>query len=71
MIPDKPYQVASTTDPSLPYRKWNHHGTCYAPTHRSAAYNTYKGNGDIIDELTGSHGVIFRFSCGLSVSVGL
>lgn len=65
----RPYQVAVTTDPALPYDKWKQLGINYAPTHRSAAYAVYKGDGDIVGESTGFMGVVFLFSCGLSVQV--
>lgn len=68
---DKPYQVATTMDPAKPHRKWDHRGTHYAPSHRSAAYNAYKGDGDIVSESTGAVGVVYLFSCGLSVQVHL
>jgi hypothetical protein len=67
----RPYQVATATDLNLPHRKWRHHGTFRAPTHRSAAYDVYKGIGNVIDEFAGPHGIIYRFSCGLFVCVGL
>lgn len=67
----KAYQVATTTNPDLPYRKWDHLGTVYAVTHRSAALNIYKGEGEIVDERTTRDSVVFVFSCGMFISVKL
>jgi hypothetical protein len=67
---NKPYQVANTTDPTLIFRKWNHLGNHYCPSPRSAAYSAYKGEGHIESESYGAGGIIYRFSCGLYISVG-
>lgn len=43
---DKPFQVAVTNDPKLPLRKWDHKGTCYAKSAKSAAFKY--GDGEFI-----------------------
>lgn len=67
----KPYQVATTTDTSLPFRKWDHRGTFWAPSHRSAAYDAVDGHGDIVGGKLGEHGSYYRFASGLWVCVHL
>ena len=68
---DKPYLVATTTKPDLIHRKWNHLGTLQAPSHRAAAYAAYKETGDIVGQSNNVHGVVYLFSCGLSICVSL
>lgn len=36
----KPFQVAVTSDPKLPVRKWNHKGTLWAVSSLDALYQT-------------------------------
>jgi hypothetical protein len=43
----KDYQVATTTNPSLPLRKWYHHGTISAPSAKSAAYQLMEKHDEI------------------------
>lgn len=77
----RPYQVAVTNDPRQLFRKWDHLGTYYAPTHRSAAAAAYKGGGSLTDldceakqrteiHATAKCRALFRSSCGLFISVG-
>lgn len=70
---DRPYQVATTTDPSLPFRKWNHRGTFYAPTHLSAAFKALTDEDGTVDEAdtTVHPGIVFRTSSGLYFHVHL
>lgn len=67
---ENPYQVAVSSDKSLPHRKWNHLGTVWAVSHRSAAYASGKGSGDVIAEHPGEHGVVFEFPGSVFVKVG-
>ena len=72
----KPFQVAITTDKTLPLRKWNHIGVVQAPSSKSAAYNAYNGSGDITEEFsihpsTERSGTVYKFSTGEFIFVGL
>lgn len=63
------YQVATSTDPDLPFRKWNQRGSHYAVSHRSAAFRFL--HGDPSAEFTVQHlpGVVYECA-GLFVHVG-
>ncbi len=63
----RPYRVATTTEPSQPFRKWDHIGIRHAVSHRSAAFLATEG--DIVGESSGEQGVVFEFSTGLFVQV--
>jgi hypothetical protein len=39
----KPFQVAVSTDPTLPLRKWNHIGTVWHVSSRSAVFHFRSG----------------------------
>lgn len=62
----KQYQIATTTDPTLPTRKWNHlRHTIWDVSAKSAAYKVNK-SGDIVSQ----SGNVFRFPDGQYVCVG-
>lgn len=74
MMKTRPYQVALTTDPTLPLRKWDHKGTFHSYTHLSAAYdatdftaNHVAGNGKNYGHHTGT---IIEFENGIFAHVG-
>lgn len=58
------YSVSISTDRALPYRKWNHLGSFYAPTARSAAYKAHEKGYIVVDD-----GEVFVFSDGTFVRV--
>lgn len=74
------YQVATTTDPTLPFRKWNHQsGYVHAVSALSAAYEFQRGLsvqkefGNIKDSdvhCKAPAGVVYKLTNGLYVSVG-
>ena len=65
-----PYQVAVSADKGSPHRKWTHLGTVWAESHRSAAYASGKGSGDVVAEHPDEHGVVFEFPDSVFVKVG-
>lgn len=64
------YQVAVSSNMSLAHRKWTHLGTVLAVSHRSAAYASGKGHGDVMAEHQDKHGVVFEFTGSVFVKVG-
>lgn len=68
----KPFQVAVSPDLDLPYHKWHCLGTCWAPTPRSAAYDTCRGrvNGDVVAAHSLSGLAIFEFPGSVFIRVG-
>jgi hypothetical protein len=70
----KPYQVAISTDKSLPHRKWDHQkGFQWSVSNLSAAYDFRASKGLKGDEVAGwscAEGVIYQFPDGQFVKVG-
>ena len=70
---EKPWQVATSEDSSLPIRKWDHLGTVWAVSAKSAAYQARADKkGDIVRTLTlpgDSEAIAFEFSDGSFVRV--
>jgi hypothetical protein len=69
----KPWEVAVSKDSSLPVRKWNHLGTVWAASAKSAAYQARADEkGEIVRTLTlpgDSEAVVFEFPDGSFVRV--
>jgi hypothetical protein len=61
----KPFQVAVTSDPKLPVRKWHHRGTLWAVSSLDAAYHTAHKLGYIGDAKdhppVDAESVVYRF----------
>lgn len=72
MLQTRPYQVAISTDPTLPLRKWDHKGTFHAYSHLSAAYEAtdFTGNHVHYHQNHGLPGTLFKFDTGVFVHVG-
>jgi hypothetical protein len=66
----KAYQIAVTRDFSLPLRKWDHKGTCWAVSARSAVYIA-RGElkGDIVKTHAMFDGVACEFADGVFMRV--
>lgn len=70
-LQNKPFQVATSIDRNLPIRKWNHIGTVWSVSSKTAAYDAYEGCGVLVNESTGEGGRgVYEFSDGILVSVG-
>lgn len=64
----RPYQVASSRELDLEFRKWDHLGTHRRVTARDAAMRV--GQGDVVCEHVRHDRLVFEFSGGLFVAVG-
>ncbi len=68
-----PWQVAVCRDATLPTRKWNHLGTFWAPTSRSAAYDAarkYPTAREVVRSFAGvGESIVYEFDNGLFIRV--
>jgi hypothetical protein len=73
----KPYQVAISLKKEPPFRKWDHKGTIHAVSPKAAAFQAHQahkskdGKGEIVSEGVRDNRIIYEFSDGIFVMVGL